>query len=281
MISEERKNTPQSYYAEGDRENTEEPFFVNCVGEVVIGKQFRTVSPRGRNDYYLMYMQSGRLDAKVGGRPLLLTPGVMICIPPHTPYQYHNAESTEKIRYYWIHFTGRDCGQILAACGLPVGQPIDIGLDYRIAHAMEELFSEFRSRRENFVFSAALRVQYILLQLAARLDRAEGQEREKLDRSIRYIHTHIAKPLSVKALAEMEFFSPSRYRELFRKTTGLSPVEYITRQRIHLACDLLEQGSPSLARVAELCDYGDRLYFQRVFKKQTGLTPGEYRARYH
>lgn len=280
-MGEERKYAPQSYYADGDRENTAVSFFVNCAGEVVIRKKFRTVSEKGRNDYYLMYMQSGCLAAEIGGQPMRLLPGEMLCIRPHTPYRYDNAESADPIRYYWIHFTGRDCEQILAACALPLCRVCDVGIDYRIAAGMEELFSEFRSRRENFFFSAALRVQYMLLELAARSDAGGDRERERLDRSIRYIHTHIAQPLSVKALAEMEFFSPSRYRELFRQTTGLSPIEYITHQRIHLACDLLAQGSPGLSRVAELCGYRDRLYFQRVFKKQTGLTPGEYRARQH
>ena len=79
----------------------------------------------------------------------------------------------------------------------------------------------------------------------------------------------------------MEFLSTSRYREVFREATGLSPLEYVLRQRIHLACELIEQGDLSLSPVSELCGFTDRLYFQRVFKKKMSVTPGEYRARLH
>ena len=75
----------------------------------------------------------------------------------------------------------------------------------------------------------------------------------------------------------MEFLSPSRYREVFKEATGLSPLEYVLRQRIHLACELIEQGDLSISQVAELCGFTDRLYFQRFFKKHTGVTPAQYR----
>ena len=77
----------------------------------------------------------------------------------------------------------------------------------------------------------------------------------------------------------MEFLSPSRYREVFKKVTGHSPSEYITLVRLRQACDLLDEGNLSIEETAIQAGYSDRLYFQRVFKSHLGITPGEYRKK--
>ena len=87
--------------------------------------------------------------------------------------------------------------------------------------------------------------------------------------------------MSVEELAKTEFLSPSRYRTIFKQTLGVSPIEYISKERIRLACHLIEHGDLSLSQIAEACGYSDRLYFQRVFKKYIGITPGEYKAKFH
>ena len=75
----------------------------------------------------------------------------------------------------------------------------------------------------------------------------------------------------------MEFLGVSRYREVFRSITGVSPVEYITRLRVERAKDILTQNTASVATVAEAVGYSNRSYFQRIFRKYTGKTPGDYR----
>ncbi len=273
----------QSYYAispeiSDNDDGKNYPLFVNCAGEASFKRKIKNDNKRGRNDYYLMYMQSGTMDLTVGGDRYCFTAGQLVCMPPHTPYAYDNAHYDERVRYYWIHFTGKNAKEIVAGCGLTLSKVTTAGLHEDADELMEGLFSEFRNRQSNFHFAVSLKTQYILMQLA-RYSEALCGEKSPLDASIRYIHEHIKGNLSVSYLANMEFLSVSRYREIFRKITGFSPSEYICRQRIHLACDMLEQGV-SLSRAAELSGYTDRLYFQRVFKKVMGITPGEYRNRY-
>ena len=110
---------------------------------------------------------------------------------------------------------------------------------------------------------------------------ADNTSKARIGRSIVYIHKHLHEELSVNELARMEFLSPSRYRTLFCDALGVSPLEYITEQRIRLACSLIEHGDLALSQIADACGYRDRLYFQRIFKKRTNMTPGEYRAKFH
>lgn len=281
-LSEVIRRHDQSYYAEDDKENTELPLFVNCVGEAVVRQSFATCNRRGRNDYYLMYMQNGELDVTFNGRSVTLCAGDALCLRAHTPYSYTNARNGKEIRYYWIHFSGYDCEKIALSCGLELEKACCIGLEPAAEVLFEELFAEFRNRRDNFVFAVGVRVQHIFLLLArAAEERLSGEVGTRIDASVRYIHTHIRHELSVQGLAEMAFLSPSRYRELFKCATGLSPMDYITELRLRRARELLAQGELSTEQVSVRCGYQDRTYFQRIFKKRMGCTPCEYRRSSH
>ncbi|MBR2460791.1 MAG: AraC family transcriptional regulator [Clostridia bacterium] len=276
-MSEEKRNKSQSYYIEDNSRNESIPFQLNCVGEVVLKKKFKSINAQGRNDYYLMYIRGGELEATVGGEDCVLREGDVICIRPGTPYTYNNYACSRVIRYYWMHFTGGECERVLNECGVPVGRCIALGNSHETAFYFEDLFTEFGIRRTNLFFSAALKAQYLLLYIGRTVVRENDRDSVRLERSIRYIHTHIKQPLTVKQLADMEYLSQSRYRELFRAVTGHSPIEYITWQRVHLACELIEQGDMSLASVAETCGFADRMYFQRVFKRVMKMTPGQFK----
>ena len=276
-----RKNASQSYYIDDDIQKENVPFSINCIGEIYLSKSFRTHMPNGRNDYYLMYMTEGEMRIRIGDSETLLRAGGVVCMRPHTPYSYGKSEENAPIRYYWMHFTGNDCERILSECGLPLGHVSELGKSQEASYYFEDIFSEFRKRRPSFEFSVTLKAQYLMLHIGRALYTDSTGKSSPVERSLKFIHTNIKRSFSVKELAEMEFLSPSRYREVFKDVTGMSPLEYVLRQRIHLACELIEQGDIPLSEVAELCGFTDRLYFQRVFKKRMSVTPGEYRSRLH
>jgi len=138
----------------------------------------------------------------------------------------------------------------------------------------ERLFFEFRVRHQSFDFACSVSVKRILLMLGRMKG---GDPLGILDRSLKYIHARLRHKISVGELAALEYLGESRYRELFRRETGMSPSEYIEAQRTERAKDMLDGGDMTVAEVALAVGYADPHYFQRVFKKREGMTPGAYR----
>ena len=68
-------------------------------------------------------------------------------------------------------------------------------------------------------------------------------------------------------------------RKIFKRETGQTPLEYMTRLRMKKAERMLS-GMPdmdfSVAEIAALCGYDNPLYFSRVFKKHFGASPTAY-----
>ena len=259
-----------------DRRDDSVELQVNCCGEVVMRHEWRHGRKSVRRDYYLLYSLGGDVVGEIGGKAVRIGHGQVVCISPGTEYCFGSLDPQEEwTRYFWIHFTGSEAEQTLELSGIETNTVYATEPDTELNFYYERLFEEFRMRDEKVDYAASLILRSILL-LFGRSVRGASQVR-RLDRSIRYIHTHIRYDLSVEKLAAMEYLGVSRYRELFRALTGSSPMEYIIGLRMTRAMDLLSQTGNSIAQVAESVGYENRHYFQSTFKKYTGMTPGEYK----
>jgi AraC-like DNA-binding protein len=95
-----------------------------------------------------------------------------------------------------------------------------------------------------------------------------------------YIKQHLTEPLPVEKLSAVACMSKATFFRLFKREFGLTPVEYIVRERLAEAKRLL---CHPLATVAEVClrsGFNNLSYFQALFKKYEGLTPGAYKKQH-
>ena len=82
--------------------------------------------------------------------------------------------------------------------------------------------------------------------------------------------------LSVSQVAYALGLSEGHLSHLFKKETGSTVGNYLTRCRIQKAMGLLRQGKLKVYEIAEACGYRDITYFSGTFKKLVGMTPSEY-----
>jgi len=81
-------------------------------------------------------------------------------------------------------------------------------------------------------------------------------------------------------IAEQAAMSTRTLVRRFHKYYGESPQSYIQRTRIEKSKVLLETTNHRLAKIVELCGYGDESAFRRLFKKYCSISPREYRRRF-
>ena len=94
-----------------------------------------------------------------------------------------------------------------------------------------------------------------------------------------YIDSRLSEnSLSIEGMAKDIGMSRSALFKKTRALTGLSPNEFIIKQRISKACILLEKTDLSIKEIANQVGYEDNKYFSRIFKKITEKTASEYRG---
>jgi AraC-like DNA-binding protein len=92
------------------------------------------------------------------------------------------------------------------------------------------------------------------------------------------IQDHIDTSLSLRELSKGLSINPSYLsREFSKYFEDMTFGEYIRKQRIEKAIELMRSVSYSLTEIAYLTGFSDQSHFTRIFKKHTGRNPSSYR----
>ncbi|GGH78203.1 two-component system response regulator YesN [Pullulanibacillus pueri] len=92
-----------------------------------------------------------------------------------------------------------------------------------------------------------------------------------------YIDSHYTESLSLEDVANHVQLSPYYFSKLFKENYEMTYIEYLTKQRIEHAQNLLKTTELSQKEICYQVGYHDPNYFSRVFKKWTKQSPREYR----
>ena len=104
-------------------------------------------------------------------------------------------------------------------------------------------------------------------------DSGRGLARFQLSRAIDFMHANLAHDISLTSLAGAAGLSPFHFARLFKKSTGLSPHQYLLRLRVERARGLLMQSGASIAEVAVAVGFCDQSHLASHFKRVYGVSP--------
>ena len=234
----------------------------------------------------LALVENGRIEASLSGDNVFqVRTNNLLVIPPGLPHKLTCSDALE-FRCCWAHVTctvmtdldlfdlisipfevtGKSTGQFMAAnlavLTLPPSPDTDAILSafsqwHRLKHVLIDLISRHGALNE--------KGKYLL------------ESGSLAQRILEIVETTDNSAMSTDLLAERIGLSPSRFRVVFKKIFGCSPLTYITRQRIKRASAMLLDSEQSIAEIACAAGYSDPYYFSRVFSKTTGKSPSAFR----
>lgn len=89
---------------------------------------------------------------------------------------------------------------------------------------------------------------------------------------------HLDRPLTLRELAGTQSMSVRTFTRHFRQETGLSPLQWLTRQRLDRARQLLEETDLPVDRVAERAGFGTAASLRQHLQATVGVSPTAYRG---
>jgi AraC family transcriptional activator FtrA len=105
-------------------------------------------------------------------------------------------------------------------------------------------------------------------------------ERNRLSKLLDWARGHLAQDHTLKSLARRASMSPRTLQRQFRETVGLAPYDWLVRERVALAKDLLQASKHSMTRVAETVGFKSQETFRRHFRRIAGTSPAMYRRQF-
>lgn len=93
---------------------------------------------------------------------------------------------------------------------------------------------------------------------------------------LRALHAEPARPWRLAELAGVAAMSRTAFAELFRAVTGMTPIAYLSRWRMHLAERALARPGATIGRVGHALGYDSEAAFSTAFKRIRGQSPSAY-----
>lgn len=101
-----------------------------------------------------------------------------------------------------------------------------------------------------------------------------------LDRVIRHIDQHLDEKLPLDILAKTAGYSSTSYfGRLFRRSFGVTPHDYVVRQRVACAREMLQTSQLKEVEIAQACGFSDDTAMARAFRRVSDRLPSDIRPK--
>lgn len=100
---------------------------------------------------------------------------------------------------------------------------------------------------------------------------------DSLEPVMRWMRDHLAEPLTLATIAARASTSARTLSRQFRAQTGTTPLQWLIRQRLARAQELLETTTLTITQIATATGFNTPLLLRQHFTKTFATTPTNYR----
>ena len=226
--------------------------------------------PEGRGCNGFILIINGECCYKWGDNSKNLSKGGLIYLPKGSRHSVSAPEKT--LDFYRVNFTVEEISKDEEIIFSDEAKPISDKTPEMLYGLCEELCKATLQHGTDFKIMALL-CEFI--NHCVFMSTPEGVT--GFDAAIKKLNKSYTMPISIEALAEECFISPSHLFRLFKERLGMTPIEYKNSLRIEKAKHLLSDPECSISDIADMLGFENACYFTRIFKKSVGLSPMQYR----
>lgn len=235
----------------------------------------------------LLYISSGSGRYIIGSREYVVEEGnLIICevgtLHGEAPFQKHSMQtyclalSSVRIKNGIGHM-------------IPVGQRPILKLSSStkiIGQLMPYMYNMFHQEDMNpeicshFALGIICFVKYLLAKQITQISLAEQKQEKLVGKITDYLNIHYTESITLKKISKDLFISETYLSHLFKRETGLAPMQYVIHRRIGEAQSMLMETSFQIQHIGEILGFGSSAHFTIMFKKYVGVSPKEYRRHF-
>ena len=201
---------------------------------------------------------------------------------PETSY-YYPLNSNIPWIFIWITFYGETVDMMVADIVKKYGYIYDIPENNSIVKTLKA----YKGIRGTVQAITPLSGTAIVMDVLTGINSAIGNDflnnpQNRLVKNVReFVMQNIDKEISIKDLADQLKVSREHLARTFKKRTGVSPNEYITYEKLRLACQLLKVTNLSCKEIAQRVGYRNQSSFTRIFNRLLQQSPKNTRETGH
>lgn len=226
-----------------------------------------TVSRHAHNSWELIYCTSGEGTIFFDDRSISYQAGDIVVIPIRVPHSNLSERGFTNIHINMDEVTFPDRDPFIVR-----GDSSNLLLD-----AFQDAYRCYTSKTPGF--NVLLPIYGQLIATALTLQEPERAHSSVVLEIQHQIHQCFPDAsFDLNAYLHTLPFNCEYLKKLFKKETGLTPLQYLTDRRLENAASVLAMayGKQNITEVSTLSGFAEPLYFSRLFKKKYGVSPSRY-----
>lgn len=256
---------------------------VNSCGSLLCTDQDHKIyRPNGRSDYLLVYIVRGMGYVIIDNKKIPVHQKQAFILHPHEP-QYYCFYKKDNTLNYWVHFNGTQCESIINDLHLDSINILRLNTDTPdIEETICRMCHEYIRKKPCYeqICSGLLITALSLISRSLFYSgiKENNGKSDLIDQIITEFYVSLQNPITIDNLAKKFSISTNSLIREFKKSTGMTPAQYVIDMRMKKAEELLLFSNYSINQIAEFLGYQNYSYFSRLFKKHRGVSPNDFRA---
>jgi len=267
--------------------------YLNCAGKASIGPGVVYPPPNHPSGYYFTY-EKGRILSEyqinyitegagmyedASGR-YRIEPGSLLFIRPGIWHRYRPRKTTGWTEHY-VGFNGKISDQLFGQQWFAEKRPVlRAGHSEEIIDTYYKIFGYVKGEKPGYQQVSAAMVMK-LLGFIVSLDKQKNFSGKRIEKIIQgacfTIREQVDSKFDFQAFAATNHIGYSYFRKMFKKYTGVSPLNYHMELKLLRAKEMLLNTDLSVKEIGFGLGFHSIHYFSRLFKKKTGFSPTEIR----
>lgn len=249
-------------------------FFIDLTGISYCDETYR-ISRKNSSIYVFEYILEGEGTVISDGRSFTAVKGDAYILKRNSNHEYYSHKENPWIKI-WFNAKGSLIDMLLSLYGLNTFSHLE-GLPlgpffYRILN-----MAKTQPDSGSFTKEASVIFFEMILFLHEELHSGNITETEEAAQLKAYIDKHNKEQITLETLSRLIFRSPSQTIRIFSKAYGITPYQYLMKQKLELAKLLLLNTNKSIKEISLDLDFHDEHYFSNYFKDKCGMAPIHFR----
>jgi len=231
-------------------------------------------------EYQINYITEGTGVFETITDQIKVVPGSVLILRPGMWHRYKPDADSGWSEHY-IGFKGDFCPNLFQEGFFPSSKPVVyIGFQESMLNLFFDVIQIVKDEKTGYQQVLAANTILMLSRILSVIRNQEFKGKS-VERTIRkaclFFRENLNKNIVIEDLAGELNVGYSYFRQMFKKYTGISPVQYHLSLRMQRAKDLLISTDLSFKEIANELGFESYFYFSRIFRDKTGQSPKEFK----
>lgn len=231
-----------------------------------------------KRDYFpyclLMYVQQGLFHIEYRGNVFDAQAGDVILLDLTEPHFYSAYDGLE---FLYFCFNGSNSHELCQYYLKNDGPLIRTDKNFLIRNYLANTIAFYDTNPYESIPDTSMRVYKCINLLFTQEHEYSISSDNAIEHALRHIHENIHKKLTLQELAGLVHLNPCYFSHLFKRKTGLSPIEYVINVRMNQAKLMLITTDKAIIDIAYEVGYSSGASFTNVFTDRIGCSPRQFR----